>query len=431
MQALQAAKKTYKKKAGAYKKKYKKAKRANQYSDLAGEVGGLIGSMVPIPGAGTVGKALGRLAGKVIPSIFDHGDYVMAPFSVKSNNIVTDSSMPPRFSSTDKKTVICHREYIGDIFSGSLVGSYTTFTKQYFPINPGVSTLFPWLSGLAQNYECYKIHGMVVEFKSMSADALNSTNTGLGTVIVATSYNAAIPDPFANKQAMENYEYGQSCKPSQSMLHPIECARSETVLNEMYIRTGGVPSGTDPRLYDLGNVCVATQGMQAANVNLGELWVTYCIEFFKPKNTSAIGGALGYAHYYGTTGVTTANWCPSTSVASFTSNIPLVLNANTITFPSNIIQGNYVINFALYQTSGSSVQPPSPLFTSNCQNLLAITGGVKYYTNQGAVTSQTLIFSVYLTIIGPNAVISFTGGSAPTTLTNYDISVFEIVSPLN
>ena len=74
----------------------------------------------------------------------------------------------------------------------------------------------------------------------MSADALNSVNTALGQVIMATDYNAANP-PFAQKSEMENYEYGQSAKPSESAIHPIECARLQTTISELYTRAGAVP----------------------------------------------------------------------------------------------------------------------------------------------------------------------------------------------
>ena len=70
---------------------------------------------------------------------------------------------------------------------------------------------------------------MLFEFRTMSADALNSVNTALGQVIMATDYNAANP-PFGQKSEMENYEFGQSCKPSESQIHPIEM-RSQSNYN--------------------------------------------------------------------------------------------------------------------------------------------------------------------------------------------------------
>ena len=39
----------------------------------------------------------------------------------------------------------------------------------------------------------------------------------------------------------------------------------------------------DTRLYNIGKFTIATVGMQAANANLGELWVSYKICFLKPR----------------------------------------------------------------------------------------------------------------------------------------------------
>jgi hypothetical protein len=57
----------------------------------------------------------------------------------------------------------------------------------------------------------------------MSADALNSTNTALGQVILSVQYDAANP-PFTNKQAQEAYDGSISIKPSSSVLFGVECA---------------------------------------------------------------------------------------------------------------------------------------------------------------------------------------------------------------
>ena len=215
---------------------------------------------------------------------------------------VTNSKEVPQFSSTKMTNVVSHREYIGDVFTGGIqpddktapysspftignvqvAGSGEVLGNGGFKINVGVKDTFPWLYNLARNYEQYRVHGMVFEFKSLSADALNSTNTALGSVIMATEYNAANPI-FESKQQMENYEFAQSCKPSVSMMHAIECAPNLTSVSELYVRAGPIPLYQDPRLYDLGTFQIATCGMQAAQINIGELWCTYLVELIKPK----------------------------------------------------------------------------------------------------------------------------------------------------
>ena len=175
--------------------------------------------------------------------------------------------------------MIVHREFIQDI-----VGS-TGFNIQSFRINPGFLKTFPWLSSIAENYEQYVIQGMIFEFKTTCANAVASTNTALGTVVMATQYNSLSPN-FTSKQQMENYEFSQSSTPSQSILHPIECDPSQTQCGGIFNVTDQVLDNTgDIRLYDVGRFSIATVGMQAA-ATIGELWVSYKICFLKPKLVS-------------------------------------------------------------------------------------------------------------------------------------------------
>lgn len=424
------------------KAKYKyEAKKGKSNRTMTGQVmrevgkqlGQLIGGLVPYPGASTTGGIIGKGAGAMLSKATGNGDYVIAPFAIKSNSVYSQydlSQQVPQFKSGKKKTTICHREYVGDVFSGpTLVSGSTPYNVTYYPINPGVGTLFPWLSGIAQNYECYSIKGMIVELKSMSADALNSTNTALGTMGCAVSYNAANSNPFINKQAVENYEYGMSCKPSQSLLFPVECARNQTVLSEMYVRTGQVPSGQDPRMYDLGNLAIFTQGMQAANVNLCELWITYEIEFFKAKNLSAIGGAIDYGHWATTAQVSNTQWFPSTAGAYPNNTLSLTFGGTTCTFPTDIIQGNYIFHFVMYAASALASQPPSITYTSNCK-ALSLWNLNAYNITQASLTTQSKFeFSFGVTITGPGAVITLSGGTAFGTVQSGDIIVTQIVSP--
>ena len=62
--------------------------------------------------------------------------------------------------------------------------SADVFKIDSYLINAANPKTFPWLSQIAANYEQYDIEGMV-----FSADALNSTKTALGTVMMATQYD--------------------------------------------------------------------------------------------------------------------------------------------------------------------------------------------------------------------------------------------------
>lgn len=215
----------------------------------------------------------------LIPRVSGRGGYKVSGSKVSAGTGV------PAFgnlrATSDGGVVVTHREYICDITSGPN-GTPSTFDVKGYTINPGNSGTFPWLSALADSFEQYKLRGMLFQFRSASGASVASSNTSLGNIVMATQYNAAAP-AFTNKQQMENYAHGQSGVPSEDIVHEIECQKSQTTATTLYIRGIQVPAGQDPRLYDWGTFYIATQGMQANNVNLGELWCTYVVELIKPR----------------------------------------------------------------------------------------------------------------------------------------------------
>lgn len=306
------------------------------------KVGGAIGDIFG-PVAGLAGRALGTGAGALFHLITGRGDY-----KVHKNSLINMGTKVPTFNDGLRATIVTHREFLGDI-TGS-----TNFVNRVYPINAGMIGSYPWLQALAQNYEQYRIHGQVYQFKSTSANAVDSTNTALGTVVMCTEYDSTRPD-FTSKMAMENHVYCTSTKPSQDMLHPVECAPSDTTLELLYTRTGAIPANADIRMYDLGKFQLATVGMQAAAV-IGELWCTYEIELLKPKLSDGLGVSILSSHYnipitgfdashlYGTDP-------PATTDYQEGSNIEVVFPlgaTNIFTFTDAMQQGNYLIKYAAF-----------------------------------------------------------------------------------
>lgn len=403
-------------------------KKGGPFSKIGTALGGIGGSYFG-PAGTIIGSKLGNYLGGKIGSVFGSGDYIMPNFKVGYNTL-SDGTSPPQFTSGKRITKVCHREYIKDIFSGpTLVSGATAFNIETFSINPGLEQTFPWLTSVAANYECYRIDGMIFEFKSMSSNALTSTNTALGTVIMATQYNAASTD-FVNKQQMENYEFAQSCKPAESMLHMIECARNETPIPELYVRLGAVPSNQDQRLYDIGDFSIATQGMQAENINLGELWVTYDITLFKPKLVQGgIGFEINYAHLLLDESSTGANPLIPKSVG-VNDTMRLTITSNSIiTFPSTVLDGQYFLSYSCNGASTLLVNAPTITATSNCTlNSSFLNQTAQSFRNPGAaVTASRVNVLAVIDITGPSAVVTFgTAGVLPTALTGVDLFVTQI-----
>jgi hypothetical protein len=328
---------------------------------------------------------------------------------------------PPNVRNTKGRGfVIRHREFLTD------VSSATSFTLSSYPINPGLATTFPWLSTIAQNFEEWVPLGILFEFKSTSADALNSTNTALGTIIMATEYNSN-NDNFINKAQMENYEFATSTRPSCSALHPIECDPRLNPMATYYIRAGSPPTGADLKFYDVGNFQFAATGSQAAAV-VGELWITYEILFRKPKINEALVSAAVGDHFTASSGISTSAYFGTSPVNSNTDN-PLGCSLGTaaITFPSHIPFGNYLIVYQVKGSSTASVNPPTLNYTTNTQGVNVWNGGTNPFAYGPSTTTNDRFCIVWtLQITGPGAVVTLSSGTLPSSATAMDLLIIPI-----
>lgn len=352
-------------------------------SALGTAIGSALGLALGGPGGGALGGMVGNAGGSFLSKIFGHGDYQVSNMAAVKENTLSNAANVPQFGTGKVSCNFKHREFLGDVISSS---SANTFDIQSYSINPGLARTFPWLSDVVgASFQQYRINGMCFEFRSMSGDALNSVNTALGQVIMATDYDSA-DVPFTSKQQMENTEYGVSCKPSVNMMHAIECERSQTSISEQYIRAFAPPPNADVRLYDLGKFYIATNGCQGTSVNLGELWVTYDIDCFKA--IEQVPNYLAFAaQYLLSTGATPAaplGTAPTVAVGGF-DNIGLQFTSTTFSFPYDIpLKSNWAFMLT-FNSTNVALTPPAISF-SNGFTTLAV-----YKAPSNASTGQTIV----------------------------------------
>lgn len=255
---------------------------------IGGALGGAVGARLGAPQAGAaIGSAVGSLA-HYVGRIFGSGDYSLGQAPVynslwKGTEGLKQTKANPFLTFGEKSIRIRHREYLCDIFSAPTA---STFQVHNYNISPTVLATFPWLSQIAMNYQQWRPHGIVVEFKSTSGNALNSTNTALGSVIIAPDMNPATFNlAFQNKTEMLNYAGAADGKPSSCIVVGIECDPNKLPMKEYYTRSNGnfVGGVNDIRLTDLCSFGVATSGFQGTNVNIGELYIIYDIELMNPQ----------------------------------------------------------------------------------------------------------------------------------------------------
>jgi len=367
---------------------------------------------------GTLARGAMSLLGKGVASLVTgFGDY-----KVGENSLMVGGLDPPAIvnSVSAGGVIVRHREYLQDIVAS------TAFEILQFPLNPGLIETFPWLSSIAAHFEQYRWRGILFEFKSLSSDAVLSTATSsaLGSVVMATQYNALNP-VFPNKFVMENYEFANSSKPSISFIHPVECAKRDTSIEELYVRTGAPAANADLRLYDLGNFSIATVGMQADGGVAGELWVTYEIEFFKPKIENPSDAEEAVGHYHLASTATPNNTNPFLgNVMDASSTLQGTLSGNAYHFPLSVTQGRYIVMWVLIGAGTSLTFPPqtltncvvSTLFNANASDRLTNTS-----------TSAAVYFDMAcVDVVGTPAIVQYTGGVGPTTPSSGDFFVIEV-----
>lgn len=211
------------------------------------------------------------LATKGIARVLGFGDYEISHNSLMPGG---DSNVVPMMHSDNGTVRVQRREYLFDVFSS------TVFRNGRIAITPTNYACFPWLSTFAENFEQYRILGMIFEYKTLSGAI--SSSQALGSVTLATQYNVSEP-AFANKSQALNHYFGCSTVPSASLLHAIECEPMYDPYKVYWIRHPGEVGNPDRRLNDYGVLNIVTQGQLEERVTLGELWVSYDVVLIKPR----------------------------------------------------------------------------------------------------------------------------------------------------
>lgn len=336
---LAPAKSKKKSKSNRQKEKNEVTRLGYALRALGGMGGGALGSYAGYP---EVGLAMGTQLGATISKWLGSGAYTVSTNSLTRRS--PDGTIPSMHNNS-QTIVVRHKEFIGDVLSS------TSFQIQrVLDINPGNYSLFPWLSTLAQQYEEYRIRGMVFHYVPTSGMAISGTNAAVGNVMIQTSYRASTTAPV-DKSEMLNEYWASDARASEDFCHPIECSPKENPFNVHYVRTGSVPTSDSILMYDYGRTFVATSGNPANGNILGELWVSYEVELKKPvvsktfnvqSYASKATAGLNSSNPFGSAWATMKStmWLPITTASS-----------GLVTFPSGSF-GSWQLT---YWTSGGTL----------------------------------------------------------------------------
>lgn len=271
--------------------------------------GGILGGMTGGVGGAFRGARGGWSTGARASKFLGLGDYA-------ANQIMPGGRQPMSVNGSSTNltgdVTVSHREFIGNVSADAL-----TFQNRSYPINPGLSETFPFLSQIAQNFTMYQFEGLIFEFVSTSGETSTSTNA-LGKVILAVDYD---PDaaPFQNAIQMSNMDYAVSSRPSDSIRCGVETAPAQMATKMQFIRTG--VANRDKIFTDIGRFQLATDGVPATGI-LGELWVAYTCRLSRAQlSITGFGSNIKYDSIFWHSGA--AGWFdnPAVVAASQTLNI--------------------------------------------------------------------------------------------------------------
>lgn len=359
-----------------------------------------------IPGSGALVRGASKLFG-------------FGAYTTDEANRILASRVPTMNSTLDQGVRVSHHEYLGDVSSS--VG----FVATKYPLNPGVSITFPWLSSLAVSFQEYELNGLIFFFKATSANALNSTNTALGQIIGATQYNPYLPIP-TTKIAMLGLSSAADGKPSESNIYPVECKADMVLFRSKLIRSG-VPVD-DLAKYDHGNFILASNGSQAAAI-VGELHVVYDITLKKPKLDIGSAYPAWYYHAYSSDSIAATATPFAGTVVTGANSLGVTLNGATFTIPaaSAIAGTKYSVRVAWRSANTENIEHPNVTFT-NASAFNFYWGEQNTAYAPSVLTSNSFLvheFNLQVTASNTDVTIAFAGGAIPTA-SQWDICISEM-----
>lgn len=205
-----------------------------------------------------------------------------------------------RFSSSGDSIRVHHREYVSTVYAYN--GGFNI--NATYSINPGLNQTFPWLSGIAVNFEMYKVHSM----RATIVPTVPTSTVGANYMF----FEFDPTDPLPNKaQFLSGVCSGSA--PVWSDLY-VDYVKSADQGIKKYIRIPGVSTtGQDVRVNDVGAILLATDGTGSGN-SIGDLYIEYDIELFSPAINPSVAYA-GSQHLAVTSG--SGAFCP-TGVYTYT-----------------------------------------------------------------------------------------------------------------
>jgi len=294
------------------------------------------------------------------------------------------------------------------------------FGNTAFACNPGQASSFPWLAGEATQWEKYRFEYLEFYYEHDVSSFATAGTTG--KVVMSFDYDAADSPPTSKAQMLDTEPHADGM-PNEDFGLSMNPADLDGRTDMHYVRLAGLPGGADIRLYDVGNLNVATQGIASNATELGELHVRYAVVFEVPilSSDQKAAPANNQVSWFQSTsaqtnltGVTTTQLVATAS----TNGLAVVNTAGSMVPPA----GNYLVDFTgqAEDTAAEAFAVIMDLKKNNVSVYAATTTRptFSYSASLGALEVVSLSGSVFVTANGTDAftlVVTETGAAGALT----------------
>jgi hypothetical protein len=258
---------------------------------------------------------------------------------------------------------VSKREYVTPVYVPSVPGSFTNLT---FALNPGLPSIFSFLSQIAANYDEYQMIQLVFSYEPVISSA--STVGSMGSVLVAVNYNAGA-EPFESFKQMVEYDGAVQSRVCDPILFGVECDPRKMANDaHLYVRSGAVPADEDIKTYDMGLFQVATSDVSnsfAVGDLLGHIFVEYTVQLAKPKLYASLGNTILMDYFFN---AATAGFPIGTGYGASSKNTlgGKISGTSRYVFPDDF-EGTVMIQFQAYGT-GIDITGMTFLTTATCHS---------------------------------------------------------------
>ncbi len=166
---------------------------------------------------------------------------------------------------TSKGVIISHTEMIGTLVTSSSASAYACYS---FVANPGKSSMFPWLSTIAVNYEKYKFRKLAVALVS------NQSTSTVGKLGVGFDYDSTDDMPADRVEFF-------------ALTHHVESSIWDSVGLQIPVdnmpRFTNTHTTTDSKLIDAGQILLMADQVVATSTAVADIIVSYEVELINAQ----------------------------------------------------------------------------------------------------------------------------------------------------